>query len=95
MEGLELDGYCPEINIAFEFNGRQHVEYVEHFHISLEGFEQQKERDKRKQQICKDMVIFLCIISHTYTYREPEKMEKFIRDWLISPILDEKVGFSL
>ena len=30
MEGLELDGYNADLNIAFEYNGIQHYEYCAH-----------------------------------------------------------------
>ena len=82
LGGLELDGYCKELNIDFEYNGIQHYEYVKHFHRTLEGFEEQKERDIRKQQISHEFGIFLCVIPNTYSFRYPEKMEIYIREWL-------------
>jgi hypothetical protein len=92
---LELDGYCPDINIAFEYNGIQHYQYVPYFHISPESFEEQKERDDRKKQICKKLGIFLCVIPSTYNYHEPDKLEKFIRDWVMTPIIYENGGVFL
>ena len=45
---LELDIFLPEINLAFEFNGRQH-----------RTNDEQKERDKIKRKQCKDLQITL------------------------------------
>lgn len=95
LAGLELDGYCSELNIAFEYNGLQHYKFIPFFHKTQERFEQQKERDKRKQQICKDLGIFLCVIPNTYSYLEPEKLEQYISDWIISPVLDDNGGVFL
>merc|ERR1711879_801354 len=30
-KGLELDGHCSQLNLAFEFNGRQHYEFISKF----------------------------------------------------------------
>lgn len=29
---LEIDGYCNELKVGFEFHGLQHYEHVAHFH---------------------------------------------------------------
>jgi hypothetical protein len=44
-----LDGYCSEIGVAFEFHGKQHYDYVPHFHRGGIG-------DLRKQQL-RDRII--------------------------------------
>jgi hypothetical protein len=49
---LELDGYCKELNIAFEYQGRQHNEIVKEFKGTNETLQQQKERDKYKKKYC-------------------------------------------
>lgn len=44
----QLDGYCPELGVAFEYNGRQHYEYMPVFHRNgEEDLKKQKERDAR------------------------------------------------
>ena len=32
LNGLELDGYCEELKLAFEYDGEQHKKYNPHFH---------------------------------------------------------------
>ncbi len=50
--GLELDGYCKDLNIAFEYNGKQHYEFMPHFHRSRIDFEKQIQRDDKKTAAC-------------------------------------------
>ncbi|RIA98807.1 hypothetical protein C1645_812295 [Glomus cerebriforme] len=37
--GLELDIYYPQYGFAIEIQGKQHEQYVKHFHKDLEEFE--------------------------------------------------------
>lgn len=56
LGGLELDGYCKELDMAFEYQGQQH--YKEHFwHSKNQSFSQQKERDKEKTRLCQELGI--------------------------------------
>jgi hypothetical protein len=50
---LELDGYCEELGIAFEHNGRQHYEKNDLFHATEKEFRKTEERDTVKQILCK------------------------------------------
>ena len=79
LEGLELDGYNKELNIAFEYNGKQHYEYLPHFHRNGEDdFEEQKERDRKKYRICREKKINLIIIPYQYDYTTPDELDDFI-----------------
>ena len=79
LEGLELDGYNEELNIAFEYNGKQHYEYIPHFHRNgEEDFETQKERDRKKYRICREKKINLIIIPYQYDYTTPDELDDFI-----------------
>jgi hypothetical protein len=79
LEGLELDGYNEELNMAFEYNGRQHDDYIPHFHRDgVEDFERQIERDLKKYRICREMGVYLIIIPHQYEYKHPEELDAFI-----------------
>jgi hypothetical protein len=49
---LELDGYCKELNLAFEYQGRQHFNKNEFFH-KKRSFDEQKKNDEIKRKICK------------------------------------------
>jgi hypothetical protein len=56
---LELDGYSPELNMAFEYNGSQHYKEVV---FSSESLEAIQKRDIIKKQICKDLGIDFVVI---------------------------------
>jgi len=47
---LFFDFYIKDLGVLIEVQGRQHVEYVEHFHGSKESFREQKRRDNLKVQ---------------------------------------------
>ncbi len=64
-KNLELDGYNRELKIAFEYQGRQHYEFVPYFHKNKKAFEEQKERDIFKSNKCKELGIELVEIPDT------------------------------
>lgn len=80
---LELDGYNEEHKIAFEYQGRQHEEYVPRFHKNgLEDFQAQLDRDNFKAQTCEEKGVSLFIIPSTYTFTRPNEMKQFISNLL-------------
>ncbi len=74
---IELDGYNEELKIAFEYNGIQHYQYVEHFHNGdIKEFEQQKVRDEIKKEYCLKENIELIVIP--YRIEKNEELAEFI-----------------
>lgn len=59
---LELDGYNPRLNLAFEYNGSQHYIYPNRFHKTREEFDSQLERDEFKKRRCEELGIKLITI---------------------------------
>jgi hypothetical protein len=56
---MELDGFCENLSIAFEHQGKQHFEKVEHFNRRDETLEQRKKDDAKKRYLCKLNQIYL------------------------------------
>jgi len=56
---LFFDFYIKDLGILFEVQGRQHDEFVKHFHNDRETFLGAKRRDNLKKEYCgkKDLVL--------------------------------------
>lgn len=77
---LELDGFCPDEKLAFEYNGIQHEQLTPHWHKRGENdLIEQKMRDLEKMNTCKRMGVNLVVIPHTIKY---ERLEDYIRSQL-------------
>ncbi len=78
LEGLELDGYCEEEKMAFEYQGEQHYKFIPFFHRTETAFAEQLIRDKRKKEILKSRGIDLLEIPYTYNYLNESELDDFI-----------------
>jgi hypothetical protein len=72
---LELDFFCEELKLAFEYNGQQHYEFMEFFHKTEENFEKQLEHDELKLKLCTKENVKLIIVPYTITL---EKMYSYV-----------------
>jgi len=54
LGGLELDRYYPRLKIAFEYQGFQHSYFVPHYHNTIQDYKDQKKRDRKKRQLCRE-----------------------------------------
>jgi hypothetical protein len=73
---LEIDCFCAELGIGIEYNGKQHYEYVPHFHTSKDAFYNIKYRDQIKKRLCEENGINLIIVPYTVRI---EKIEAYIK----------------
>ena len=80
---LELDGFCEDLRLAFEYQGKQHDEYIPFFHRKEGDFERQQDRDKLKLDLCKKHDIDVLIIPHTLSYQNENELRIFIKEELI------------
>lgn len=79
---LELDGYCKELKIAFEYNGEQHYD-PQHYYNLLQNkndYDSQAIRDSKKRMLCAKKKITLIEIRHT---NNTDYLEKDIRSRLL------------
>ena len=92
---MELDGYCKEQKIAFEYNGEQHYNEVAHFSGNY-TLKQRKEYDVWKENLCNIHGITLFTIPYTINF---DRMKDYIckicskKDVNI-PIFDENIHHS-
>jgi len=49
-EYLYLDFFLPQNKICIEVHGKQHFEFVPHFHRNIMGFKLQEKRDREKRE---------------------------------------------
>jgi hypothetical protein len=70
-KNLELDYYCEELNLAIEYNGKQHYFYTGFFHNHDPiKFIKQIQRDNFKENMCKKLGINLISIPYNIEYKE-------------------------
>ena len=79
---LELDCYNEQLNLAVEYNGKQHYHYdgpdetgltvteATGFHRSQAAFEASLRRDSYKRKLCRDHHVFLIIVPYTVANRD-------------------------
>ncbi|AUS94148.1 Uvr/REP helicase [Trichoplusia ni ascovirus 6b] len=67
---LELDCYNELLNLALEYNGKQHYEYVDKFHKCTDDLDRQKQRDVDKRRICKEKGIDLIEVPYTIDFSD-------------------------
>jgi hypothetical protein len=72
---MELDGFCSDIKLAFEYHGEQHYRHVPYFHKTIEKFFQRQEDDRLKEILCVKHGVVLLVIPYTVV---PEDMPAFI-----------------
>lgn len=84
MEGLELDGYCSELGIAFEHQGEQHYSLK-----ALQGiyknsteydFLELQKRDKQKIELCNKFGIKLIMIPSLFQRTKLKDLKCFIKN---------------
>jgi len=78
-KNLELDMFNQELNLALEYQGRQHYNYIPFFHKSINDFYEQVERDNYKKNICEQIGINLITVPYTIKF---ENLEKYIKQEL-------------
>ena len=77
---LELDGYCEELQIAFEHNGMQHYEQSNWFNNNLQKIQN---HDLIKKQLCKERGIKLIIIPSLCSIIKIDNLKEFIKKMCI------------
>lgn len=85
LQGLRIDIFIQELNLAIEYQGQQHFQPVKAFG-GEEAFKKLQERDSLKKRLCKDLGIEL----KYFTYKEKLSIE-FVRTKLKKFLFNENV----
>lgn len=76
---MELDGYCGELKLAFEYHGVQHFSHNEFFHRGAKGLESRRVDDDIKVRLCHEHGVDLIVIPYTVPLSEvPEFVHRVI-----------------
>lgn len=86
---LFLDIYCPKYNLGIEYHGRQHFEYVEHFHGDLQGFKESQQRDEKKMELCKDLGIVLVVFRYNDSLDEDIVYNRILDAIKNTPVVEQ------
>ncbi len=80
---MELDGYSPELKLAFEYQGPQHYKAVLLFKMDQTHLERGRYRDDLKSELCRTHGIALLEVPYTVESQElPEWIYRAIEDRL-------------
>jgi hypothetical protein len=77
---MELDGYCEELNLAFEHQGEQHYSTKVHFIRSEDELKQRQKDDQLKLTLCKQKGITLIHVSEIPSRLSIENIKEFIKE---------------
>lgn len=61
---MELDGFCAELGLAFEYQGIQHFQFNKRFHNDKEEFIRRVEDDRTKRELCEEHGVKLIVLTH-------------------------------
>lgn len=78
---MELDGFCDELKLAYEYHGVQHYSHVGFFHRGNKSLERRKSDDDCKGQLCLEHGVHLIVIPYTIPIDEvPEYVYRTVQE---------------
>lgn len=78
---LFLDIYLPALKVAFEYDGKQHFEFCEHFHGTREAFAASRRRDAEKDDRCRELGITIIRVAYNEPLSKELILQKLEREW--------------
>lgn len=76
--GTRYDCFVKEMGIVIEVDGRQHVDFIEHFHKDITGFNWQQFKDKKKDREAEESGIKLIRIPQHKCPKSKEELKALI-----------------
>ncbi|MFN5825403.1 MAG: hypothetical protein RSE16_01025 [Sphingobium sp.] len=89
---MELDGYNPELGIAFEYQGEQHSKHIPFFHREDGEFERRVADDRLKAELCAQHGVILMTIDISIPI---DDLQSHLVDRLVKACPDLKCSFNL
>lgn len=80
MDNVYLDFFIPKLRLVVEAHGKQHYQFIPHFHNFMHNFLNGKMRDSKKEEWCK--CNRLEIVTLPYTENTLEKIKIFLGNYL-------------
>ena len=80
---MELDGYCEELGLAYEHNGRQHDQEVKFFKMSGEKLRKRIKDDITKNELCKKHSVILITVPEIFSKIYLHQLKDFLKNKLI------------
>lgn len=77
---LELDGYCEELSLAFEHNGKHHYNVVNYIGSKPSDLTKTKNHDQIKYDLCNKNNVKLIVIPELETILPIKELKQFIKN---------------
>lgn len=90
---LELDGYCSELDLAFEHNGHQHYILLDSFKMTEQRLIDQKQRDQIKLDTCANLGIHLFVVE-PIGYRSEPNVFKIVKQQVDEFLLSQNTSLE-
>jgi hypothetical protein len=75
---MELDGYCEELNLAFEHQGAQHYRITYGFIKNKQQLTALQNRDKEKKELCKMRGVHIIFIDELFNKTHPNDLKNIL-----------------
>lgn len=67
---MELDGYNDELKMAFEYSGKEHYQFMQQYHKSMDQLEERIENEKLKYELCRQQNITVIEVPHSIPFKK-------------------------
>lgn len=91
---MELDGYSPALNLAFEHQGTQHYKMIKYFDSSKAKLQKIQCNDQQKRDLCRDNGVVLIEVPSILEILGIDNVKSFIHEQLLKNGILPPVSFD-